>query len=245
VEENSRITVDTVDEAVQDPYPSGYPTPLRILVITLVSIFIAELIIMFLLARIPPIPETLEMFLDSFLLVILVCPILYFFFLSPILLNITERKVLEKKLALTDKLTGLYSRRGFLAVAEHQMKIATRQRQGFFLLRVRMDNLHEINDTLGQQEGDRALVDIATILKEHYCDSDIIARIGADKFAVVQFGSPDDGDKTVTARLQQKLDGYNRTGNNRYSLSLSTGVVFYDPDSPRSIDDLLAEAGKL
>jgi hypothetical protein len=61
----------------------------------------------------------------------------------------------------------------------------------------------------------------------------------------VQFGSPDDGDKTVTARLQQKLDGYNRTGNNRYSLSLSTGVVFYDPDFPRSIDDLLAEAGKL
>ncbi len=243
--ENTRTIVDTADEAVKDPHPSGYPTPRRILVITLVSIFIAELIVMYLLARIPPIPETLEMFVDSFLLVILVCPILYFFFLSPILLNITERKILEKKLALTDELTGLYSRRGFFAVAEHQIKLANRQRQGFFLLHVRMDNLHEINDTLGQQEGDRALVDSATILKEHYCDSDIVARIGADKFAVVQFGSPDDGDKTVTARLQQKLDGYNRTGKNRYSLSLSAGVVFYDPDSPRSIDDLLTEAAKL
>jgi diguanylate cyclase (GGDEF)-like protein len=185
------------------------------------------------------------MFLDSFLLVILVCPILYFFFLSPILLNITERKILEKKLALTDDLTGLYSLRGFLTVAEHQIRIANRQRQGFFLLYFSMENLSDINDTLGQQEGDRALVDIATILKEHYCDSDIIARIRAGKFTVVQFRSPDDGDETVAARLQQRLDIHNRTGHHRYKLSLNYGVVYYDPDAPRSIDDLLAEAGEL
>ncbi|MFQ5586669.1 MAG: hypothetical protein ACE5GF_07600, partial [Thermodesulfobacteriota bacterium] len=105
---NNKAKLITADETVSSPFSTGYPTPLRILIITLTSIFIAELVVMFLLTRLPPIPETLEMFVDSFLLVILVCPVLYFFFLSPILLNITERKLLEKKLSLTDELTCLY-----------------------------------------------------------------------------------------------------------------------------------------
>jgi len=244
VTDNSTKGMENRAEAVTTKASSGYPTPFRTLGIITASIFIAETVVMYLLSHLAPINETAEMFLDSFLLVLLLSPILYFFLLNPILMNRTERILLEQRLSPTDALTGLYSRQGFFTLAEHQLKIANRLKQGFFLLYARMANIKEVNIMLGREEGDHALIDIGNVLKEYFRGYDIVARIDKITFVVMQFRNPEEGVENMTARLQEKLEMHNTSGKHKYKLALNTTVVYYDPDLPCSIEDLLTEASK-
>ena len=88
-----------------------------------------------------------------------------------------------ENLSLVDDLTGLYNRKGFLALAHHRVKLAQRTGEPFFVAFVDMDDLKQINDTFGHQAGNCALVDAATVLKQCFRDSDILARLGGDEFA--------------------------------------------------------------
>jgi len=68
-------------------------------------------------------------------------------------------------LSLIDELTGLNNRRGFLALGEHHVKLASRSGMPFMVAFVDLDNLKKINDTFGHQEGNRALVEAANVLR--------------------------------------------------------------------------------
>ncbi|MBN2120478.1 MAG: sensor domain-containing diguanylate cyclase [Candidatus Omnitrophica bacterium] len=169
--------------------------------------------------------------------------------------DITERKHLEKELrktqeelrvlSITDTLTGLYNRRGFLTLAQQQIKMAKRNKQDIGLLFADLDNMKHINDSLGHQDGDSALVEAANILKASFRESDVIARIGGDEFAVLVIQPHKDFAQILTARLKENLDKCNAEANRRYALSLSTGIVYCDADHQRSIYELLSEADKL
>ncbi len=159
--------------------------------------------------------------------------------------DISERKKLEEKIhaaSLTDELTGLYNRRGFFTLAQQQFRITERTKKGMLLFFVDLDRMKQINDTLGHQEGDKALVDLATILKEVFRESDIIGRMGGDEFAILAIDTTDETREALKARLQDTLDHYNAPGGRRYTLSLSAGIAHYDPATPSTLDELLARA---
>lgn len=162
--------------------------------------------------------------------------------------DITDYKTMEEKLhtlSLTDQLTGVYNRRGLLTLVDQLFKLSKRQKQGIFLLYADIDNLKEINDTFGHKEGDTVLVETANIFKKIYRESDIIARIGGDEFVVIPVGTAGDNIEIIISRLQKSLEICNSEKNRGYKLSLSTGIVFYDPEHPCSIDELLVQADKL
>ncbi|MFH2069212.1 MAG: diguanylate cyclase [Candidatus Omnitrophota bacterium] len=163
--------------------------------------------------------------------------------------DITERKKMEEEirtLSLTDELTNLYNRRGFFTLAEQQLYIARRAKREMFLLYADVDNLKWINDTFGHQEGDLALADVADIIKTTFRESDIVARIGGDEFVILATETVAESKKILLKRLQENLNGYNSQENQKYELSLSTGVVFCDPQQPHhySLDNLIAQADK-
>jgi two-component system cell cycle response regulator len=144
-------------------------------------------------------------------------------------------------LSLTDELTGLYNRRRFFVLTEQYLKVAIRTKGRLLLLFIDMDDLKWINDHYGHNEGDRALIDFARVLKETFRDSDIIARIGGDEF-VVLFVSTDENSEILVTRLQKNLKDYNARRLRRYRLSISVGTAQFDPDDPISIDQLLSKA---
>ena len=148
-----------------------------------------------------------------------------------------------RAMSLTDELTGLYNRRGFLTLAEQQLKMANRTKTEKFLLYTDLDDLKQVNDKLGHHEGDRALVGVAQILKETFRESDIIARMGGDEFTVLLTTGVDA--EWLPSRLQQNIEAYNKRAKRTYKLSLSLGLVRYDPVNPCNIDELLASADKL
>ena len=99
-----------------------------------------------------------------------------------------QRKTFEEELlalSLTDPLTGLHNRRGFLTFAEHQLTLSLRTKQRLILFFADQDGLKRINDTLGHEEGDQAIMETASLLKKTFRASDIVARIGGDEYVVL------------------------------------------------------------
>jgi diguanylate cyclase (GGDEF)-like protein len=157
--------------------------------------------------------------------------------------DITERKKAEdalRAMSLTDDLTGLYNRRGFLMLAEQQFRIAKRAQRAMLLLFADVDGLKKINDTWGHSEGDRALIEAASLLKNTFREADIVARLSGDEFVAMplETGAPE----AVTARLQTNLAILNAEQDRRYALSLSIGVAAFDPEHPCAPEELLAQA---
>ncbi|MBU2623367.1 MAG: diguanylate cyclase [Proteobacteria bacterium] len=162
--------------------------------------------------------------------------------------DITDRKKMEDQilaLSITDQLTGLYNRRGFLYLAGQQLKLSDRKKSGIPLFFADLDLLKQINDTLGHEEGDRALIEAVNIFRETFRASDIIARLGGDEFAVFAIDIKEENPEIFTARLQQLIDTQNNGENRKYKLSISVGCAYYDPENPCSIDDLIGHADKL
>ncbi|MGA3085219.1 MAG: sensor domain-containing diguanylate cyclase [Thermodesulfobacteriota bacterium] len=165
-----------------------------------------------------------------------------------ILRDVTRQKQAEealKAMSLVDDLTGINNRRGFLTLAEQELKIANRMERGTFLLFADLDDLKGINDTLGHLEGDQALKDIAHILKETFRDPDILARIGGDEFVILAIeGASEAGPELLVERLRKNLELSNKESSRPYNLSLSMGAAGYDPEHPVSIETLLLEADR-
>ncbi len=152
-------------------------------------------------------------------------------------------RVLLQQLSFNDELTGLLNRRGFLSMAQQQLKIAQREDWELVLLFADLDSLKNINDSFGHPEGDRALKSIATVLKKTFRTSDLIARLGGDEFIVLALNAPAAGVQKMTARLENNLDRLN-SQNRYYQLSLSIGIAQFDPNRVSSLESMIMEADK-
>ncbi len=156
----------------------------------------------------------------------------------------TEMEVLS----MTDPLTGLHNRRGFVESLEQHLakqqggEDAKAQRPGA-LFYIDLDNFKQVNDTHGHQTGDEALLDVAALLKEQIRGGDLAARLGGDEFALF-LGGMDRQAAERKAELMltaaERLRGY--SGDADHLLGLSLGVAIYDPRTGEGLDSLLRRA---
>ena len=162
--------------------------------------------------------------------------------------EINQRKLLEKDLlamSLTDELTSLNNRRGFLTLATQYLKMINRQKSRTFLFYADVDRFKHINDTYGHKEGDKVLVDIANILKKSFRDSDIVARLGGDEFVALPVGFHEFEADIIQKRLDENLNELNSNNKTDYTISISVGIATYDTEKPCSVEELLNRADKL
>ncbi|MCX5876326.1 MAG: diguanylate cyclase [Deltaproteobacteria bacterium] len=162
--------------------------------------------------------------------------------------DITERRKMEEKLresAMTDELTGLFNRRGFMTLADKLIKISVRDKTDLLLVYVDFDNMKWINDSLGHTVGDQALVETATLLGDTFRLADVVARLGGDEFVILCTDNSALGnEETILSRLNENIEKTNRLISRQYPLSLSVGVGPYEHLSPCSIDELLRRADR-
>jgi diguanylate cyclase (GGDEF)-like protein/PAS domain S-box-containing protein len=162
--------------------------------------------------------------------------------------DITERKRMEeeiREMSLRDPLTELYNRRGFITLAEQQLRTAKRANQKMLLAFIDVDGLKKINDNLGHEEGDKALIGTAHIIRNTFRESDIIARLGGDEFAVLAIDIDGLDPDAFSKRLQQYIDAFNEKGSRQYKLAMSQGSAVCDPGSPVSLDQLMSSADEM
>jgi diguanylate cyclase (GGDEF)-like protein/PAS domain S-box-containing protein len=124
------------------------------------------------------------------------------------ILDITERKALEKRLADLadlDSLTGLMNRRAILAHLAGLHADRRQARQPVCLLMCDVDYFKSINDRFGHAIGDEVLVQVAAALRGHLRDGDRVGRIGGEEFLVVLASTDQDDAGVVAERLRQKV----------------------------------------
>jgi diguanylate cyclase (GGDEF)-like protein len=140
--------------------------------------------------------------------------------------------------AFTDELTGLYNRRGYVTRAAALLKVADPKTiwQIFF----DVDELKLINDTFGHWAGDRALMEVAAVLRQAFRSTDIVARVGGDEFAVLAIAPADAAPDSWAARWREPLAAL--ATRRDLPLSVSVGLAQPDEQGQMSPDDLLTRA---
>jgi len=149
-----------------------------------------------------------------------------------------------RTLSLTDELTGLNNRRGFMILANGLFKFARRAKHPLCLLYIDMDALKSINDTYGHSAGDSALMHFSQILTKTFRDSDVVARLGGDEFVILTVDATEGSLKVIRTRLQSNVETHNLEAARGYSLSFSLGIIRVDLDSTFAVEELLAQADK-
>lgn len=147
-----------------------------------------------------------------------------------------------QQLALTDDLTGLRNRRGFLLLAEQARKLAHRTRARCLLVFLDIDGLKRVNDTLGHRAGDALILDAARVLASVFRETDVIARVGGDEFAVLALSEGARSGETIGRRLQARIDELNLQPGRASTLSMSHGVEELPAATHLSLEEQLARA---
>ncbi len=114
-----------------------------------------------------------------------------------------------QRLAITDSLSGINNRRGFLVLADQRIKLAKRTESQLGLLYLDVDDFKLINDEHGHSVGDLVLKHIARVLKECVRQSDVIGRMGGDEFVALVVIDDDNDMDAIRNRI---IDGFNRQG---------------------------------
>lgn len=142
-----------------------------------------------------------------------------------------------------DELTGLYNQKGLLTLAKQQLKLARRVSTDVLLVFADVDALREINREYGEGVGDRALLAVAQILRESFRESDLIARLGEDEFAVLAMEGSHPGDEILAERLLRNVADHNAREDAEVPVSISLGIARFNPDQPCSVLELVIRAG--
>lgn len=152
----------------------------------------------------------------------------FFLTVSLLLTALRDHLQIERQLARTDGLTGLYGRRAFEDRLEHDLALARRHGSPLTVAYVDLDNFKAVNDTRGHAEGDRVLRAAGEVLKNAVRLTDTAARLGGDEFALVLPDTDDRGARQVMANLVHDMQAAFAAG--KWNVTCSVGVVtFLEP----------------
>ena len=151
-----------------------------------------------------------------------------------------QQELLDK--ATHDELTGVFNRRYFNEVLQHEVHRATRYKHPIGLLMIDVNRFKEINDTRGHHVGDEVLRSIAEILVECLRETDFIVRYGGDEFLVALTETGEEADQAAdrirdavrTSDTLRKLVGR--------PVTVSVGTVAWEPESGTTVEAALASA---
>jgi diguanylate cyclase (GGDEF)-like protein len=203
----------------------------------------ASLVLPFLLAELRTLIARLHLFPEQYGVAVISATLALVAFCFVIVLA-RRCQMLEgttREISLRDQLTQLYNRRGFLILAEQNLRLSRRNGIGFFLMFLDIDNLKTLNDNLGHEAGSQHLQHMARVLESAFRDTDVVGRLGGDEFVVAGYGGSKYAKDFVT-RLQLAVDTENASNPSLPPLEYSLGQVAVEADQTDSLEDLIRSA---
>ena len=156
--------------------------------------------------------------------------------------ELNKKNKLLNELSITDPLTGINNRRGFLDSVQELVNDEDSDGKEAMIVFADMDNLKQVNDKFGHNNGDFAIKSIANILRTSFSEDDIIGRIGGDEF--VAFAFLDDAerkDKIITT-IKECSKALNDSCGKPYYIDISLGVHSFTCSQMLSIEEVLHHA---
>ena len=156
--------------------------------------------------------------------------------ISMVVISLTE----QNNQILTDALTGLNNRYGFNKYCENYMQHHLETE--LFLMMIDIDNFKQVNDKFGHIEGDRALADVADVVKqscEEATSKLFVCRYGGDEFLIAGCNCKQAEITELKIQIDKKLEEKNRIENYPYVLSVSMGTANSICSDSDDIENLL------
>ena len=154
------------------------------------------------------------------------------------LAQMVEQELESLQTAITDELTGLSNRRGFLKFANYLFKKAQCDNTKFTILFFDLDKFKQINDTWGHAKGDEVLKTFSQSLLRNFRSQDVIARLGGDEFCVFCSGLIQADVTSITHRLRDSLKSVDKD----CTIVFSVGSIEYNASKHHSLEEMLALA---
>ena len=150
-------------------------------------------------------------------------------------------------MTITDPLTRLANRRGLDQFLENVWQQSIRTSQSISILIIDVDQFKSYNNQYGHPGGDRALQQLARILRAAASRStDLCARVGGEEFVVLMAATGERGSLQVAKEIQENLHRENiiHTASNTGRLTVSIGINTLIPDRNSSIEEFFEAADK-
>jgi diguanylate cyclase (GGDEF)-like protein len=144
--------------------------------------------------------------------------------------------------SLLDELTGLLNRRGFLAQASRKLRRASQQGRPVSLFCLDVGGMKTINDRLGHSAGDQALQEAARLLRRVFGESDLVARLGGDRFGVLALDVAEAQQADIFERLMREVSLVNARPARAWRLALTMAAASVQAPHSPLVEDLLAVA---
>ncbi|MCK8060448.1 MULTISPECIES: diguanylate cyclase domain-containing protein [unclassified Fusibacter] len=144
--------------------------------------------------------------------------------------------------ATYDVLTGVLTRRIGFERLEMAMEAAKKNKTDLVICFIDINNLKEVNDTLGHNAGDQYLKIVSDSLMNNTRSTDIVCRLGGDEFLVVFHHCPERKAYETLSRIEKEIESISETENAPYKMSISKGVVSYVSDM--SLTSFVEQADK-
>ena len=140
-----------------------------------------------------------------------------------------------RRLAITDPLTGLFNRRHFVRELDEHLRRVRRYGGSLAVVALDLDGLKPLNDRHGHAAGDRALVAVATAMRDWVRETDFVARIGGDEFAALLLQVEGGEAEPVVDRLRRTVESLSlRLPASDDRLTISAGVALAPRDGSDS-----------
>ena len=148
------------------------------------------------------------------------------------------------QIAITDELTGLYSKRHFWNSIEKKFALFEQYGEKLTLLLIDIDDFKKVNDTHGHPVGDLVLKKVSQCILQSTRDEDIDFRYGGEEFAVLLPASKSSAGRFVAERIRKKIEETIFTADElELRLTVSVGVASC-PEHAQTIKDLIVESDK-
>jgi diguanylate cyclase (GGDEF)-like protein len=147
-----------------------------------------------------------------------------------------------ERLATTDGMTGIFNRRHFLSLADREWNRARRYGRPLCFLMIDIDFFKSVNDRFGHDAGDQVIIHLAAVARECKRDTDVLARIGGEEFALLLPETDLARGKIVAERLRIEAEQSPLTWtSSQIPVSVSIGVA-EAADGMVGVSDLMKAA---
>jgi diguanylate cyclase (GGDEF)-like protein len=144
--------------------------------------------------------------------------------------------------ASQDSLTGLKNRRRFEEDLRTELARSRRERAAGALLLLDLDEFKTVNDSLGHPIGDRVIEEIAGVLGRRTRETDVLARIGGDEFAVVLSHCDADEARAIGETITSAIREHVPQPEGVPQITASIGIALFGPGTDATFDSVLADA---
>jgi diguanylate cyclase (GGDEF)-like protein len=152
-----------------------------------------------------------------------------------------QEQQMQRKLAMTDPLTGMPNRRAVFGELERRMTEGSEE-ETFTICFIDVDNMKQVNDTYGHNEGDELLKCLSNLIYKNIRSSDTAGRVGGDELMIIFHKAGLNQAVLGWNRIDESIKEFNSKKTKPYDIIVSCGFSEYKSGVGKNLQELVDEA---